>query len=339
MRCRPAFQRWPWIPWGLVETCLALKARNFLDACFFGRCACFVATPSSIVSWSDDTWTSDFAVVADELCLLYHIDSHCNAIAIYFKQHEKPNLGGLLLFILTPPPATLPKHTFLSHHSDDPMSSLGWFVGALALTAHCHHGLHGKACVGISLVGLEMRFEGKLPWSIVEPDLRSKLPPRCLMLIATGNMYEMGQLKLKWKVMKLRSMGAVWEPVIWVTGLISLLTGSSVVVIVYIIHCTTLIGMYTMQVQNINPTFLVIKLIWHCDKAGKVFARSWVKVFFCIQHASHLTHFPSRSKPAASCRFRRWPCLKNWKFMHGWSWYRLRVASTVYTWSAQRFLY
>ena len=38
-------------------------------------------------------------------------------------------------------------------------------------------------------------------------------------------------------------------------------------------------------------------------------------------------------------RFRRWPCLKNWKFMHGWSWYRLRVASTVYTWSAQSFLY
>ena len=63
-------------------------------------------------------------------------------------------------------------------------------------------------------------------------------------------------------------------------------------VIVYIIHCTTLIGMYTMQVQNINPTFLVIKLIWHCDKAGKVFARSWVKVFFVYNthHISHISH-------------------------------------------------
>ena len=39
-----------------------------------------------------------------------------------------------------------PNHTFLSHPNDDPYEFNGLIVGALALTADCYHGLHGKAC-------------------------------------------------------------------------------------------------------------------------------------------------------------------------------------------------
>lgn len=178
------------------------------------RCACFLAKPSSIVSWSDVRWPSDFAVVADEmyLCLLYHTDSHCNAIAIYFKQHEK-NLGGLLLFILTPPPYPNTLFSVIT-----PWRSYE-FIGLICRCPGRYRSLSPRiAWKGRNLKGNfnEPLWRQILTWGL-------KLPPMCLMLIATGMFcFEIGAIEVEMKGLGIRSMGAIWEPVAWVTGLISL---------------------------------------------------------------------------------------------------------------------